>query len=351
MNITTSFAIIAIIGAVVSIAIIVDLISSWLKKRYSIPWWFVLILATSTYAQVPLSTNCAIVSLAKAPNSRFQYGDKREGLFFSIELKSDLRFLMDNKGNAPIFKGELEEPTLQYTKGDISFLLSGTRTPSKARLDRIIKWVETHIHNAPEGFRDRFPTDTTGYFIMTPSGKITLSDERYMFKAKVVQSLTDNLKLGLTFPAFGANTQAGNSWIVDLTYAEAFKVSKRLTMNFSTSIQSKTQSQVLQDLGYRTRSATVDAHLMFDFRVSRRFSLFFGGSFNQASTLGTDLPSDYNQFYLNFGFRLGQWFEIMGAQNPEYKIKWGYHGPLNGSSFKGAQKGVDVTARITFTRF
>lgn len=300
--------------------------------------------AISGFAQVV--NDHALIALAKAPISSFQYSPSTSSarIFLSAQVHSDHRFNLDHNGEILTSIGELTETQVEWSRGKNAVLISAFSTPNRMLFNGVRDWVEQKILSA-EDFRtqlglNNMPIENS----ITHGGKTyTLSDSTQMFKMKVSHRFENGLIASLTFPAFGPNNDAGNRFVLELSYFERLELNRNLSLDMMGSIQSKVMSQVLKDLGYSTTSVSSDIHFIFNRRLGNKTRLLIGGSWSGGVTYNTGLPTDYDLYYLNLGFDIGR-FKVMLSDNIESEMSLRYN-----PSYSGLQKGTDFTARVSYT--
>jgi len=303
-----------------------------------------IVFAVSTFGQAV--NDSALIALAKAPMGSFQYSEMTTSARMSanVQFHSDHRFYLNSASDFIYSVGEFTETQIEWSKGRNSVLFSSTRTPGKALFNGARDWVEQEILGADD-FRAQEELNIlpVGNWVRRNGEYRTISDSSPMFKLKVSRKFKDNFTLGLTLPAFGANTRAGNDFVLEASYFERIELSEHTILDVGGSVQSQLRSRLLEGLGYETKHLAGDAHVLFRERIDSKARFVFGGSWSSAVTNDTGLPSDYDMFYINLGFDIGR-FNVLLSENIEPGIAFG-----RVEDYSGLQKGADFTVKFGYS--
>jgi hypothetical protein len=305
---------------------------------------------------VPVAETRTFLSTAALPPTPFllTQGEAETPLRGRVALNStrisDERFMTDDNGTRFELDGELWLGNLEWVSPRFSLPIGCEALPMHVGLsltayslqfgvlDELRNFVEEDLLGSDQVVQDAH-SPIGKEFNATPAAgsPIDLLDSSPMWKTKAVLKiplsegngcgggLRAALSLGLVPPAFGAESESGNSTIAgDAVLALGLPITDCFRVTAAGALTYPGDSDRLDDLGIEHRDLVWSGYVNLEWWASPRFAIALGVSANGPFTEDTGLPTDLTSVYVNLGllWRPSPRTEIhlLFSENPGGKI-------------------------------
>lgn len=287
----------------------------------------------------------------------------RGRLALNITRVSDERFMIDNQGRRWDSDGEVRSIQLEIVSPRRVLSLGCLRIPvhvsaslhaytlEHALFEGLRNWVEEELLGAGSDILDNHDTGGKDLIIdgqdllgSTPMWKLRFGVKVPLPRARIgCYSLFSSVSVGLTLPAFGSSTEAGNEDVQpDLTLAWALPMSRKVWLTGAATVSAPGSTERFDELGIETEDVLAGANLNLEYWFSPCFGAGVGLQYQTSYLAGTGLSLDENTVYFNLGLfwrpHPRHTIHLIWSENPEGEIVFG-----SANDFDDAQKDADFT--------
>ncbi|MDJ0975696.1 MAG: hypothetical protein QNJ98_14640 [Planctomycetota bacterium] len=281
----------------------------------------------------------------------------------NITRISDERFMVDNQSRRWDSDGEVRSIQLEVVSPRRVLSLGGLRIPvhvsaslhaytlNHALFEGLRNWVEENLLGASDDVLDNHDTGGKDLIIdgqdllgSTPMWKLRFGVKVPLPRQRIgCYSLFSSVSVGLTLPAFGSSTDAGNEDLQpDVTLAWALPFSRKVWLTGAATVSAPGSSERFDELGIETEDVLANANLNLEYWISPCFGAGIGLQYQTSYLAGTGLSLDENSVYFNIGLfwrpHPRHTIHLVWSENPEGEIVFG-----SANDFDDAQKDADFT--------